>query len=129
MTTYRRFIETNEHEGATWDWWLQTDGNELPMAHLSAYLQEEREEDRFYPYELTEELLPERDVDVLVKHAQVDYYPLSNKVDGVLTLPKVIDDGFDEKLYKGGIRDFFHLETDPQPVTFDAEDGGFTVTV
>lgn len=133
MTIYRRFIEQNEHEGATWDWWLRTDGNELAMAHLSTYLQAAREVDRFYPYELTEDLLSEADVDVLVKHAQADYYPLSNKVDGVLTVPKVIDETLDDRLYKGGIKDFFAVvEPTPAvyleagPVTFG--DDGFTVT-
>lgn len=107
MTTYRRFIEQNESEGATWDWWLQLDGNETPMEILASYLETAREADNFYPYEMTEDLLPEHDVDILVKHAQEDYFPLSNKVDGTLKLPKVIDDEFDARLYKGGIRDFF----------------------
>ena len=109
MTIYRRFVEQNEHEGATWNWWLQTDGNELPMAHLSAFLQQRSGEDLGgYPYELTEDLAINADVDVLVKHADEDYYPLHNKVDGVLTLPEELDQVFEEKLYKGGIRDFFN---------------------
>lgn len=107
MTLYRRFIEVNDNEGATWDWWLQTDGNEIPMAHLSAHIQARREQDRWYPYELTEDVLLGPDVDVLVKHAEENYYPLSNRVDGTLTLPEELDDEFDAELYKGGIRDFF----------------------
>lgn len=108
MMIYRKFVEINEFEGATWNWWLQTDGNEIAMAHLSAWLQKRHEEEPYdYPYKLTEDVVLESEVDVLVKYADENYYPDHNKVSGTLTLPDVLDDDFEAKLYKGGIRDFF----------------------
>ena len=38
MKTFVRLYETNDHEGESWNWWLQLDGNEDELRKLDAFL-------------------------------------------------------------------------------------------
>lgn len=123
MKTYRRLIESNDNEGETWSWWLQADGNETALKRLQdACLQ--FGDDMF---ELTEDLVHEAEVDILVRYTDGGYYSAHNKVDGALFLPKFGDyAAFWDQMYKGGIQSLF-LEPDrsrvvvspkPEPARF-----------
>jgi hypothetical protein len=110
MTTYVRFIENNDNEGETWNFWLQRDGNETQLARLNAYLQTANEDN---PYEdefsMTDDELTTTQVDLLVRFAEDGYMASHNKITGRLELP---DDFESEKdaarhFYKGDIRNFF----------------------
>lgn len=101
-----RFVETNDHEGETWNFWLQMNGNEEALDGLVGYLEDhEDDEDVFV---LADDELSDSEVDLLVRFASGDYMPSHSKVVGRLVLP----DGFEGKtpndlFYKGGITDFF----------------------
>lgn len=96
-----RLVETNDWEGETWSWWLQVDGNEEALEALSVLLDDEEWEEYLY---LSGIVVPEADVDILIRHGGRGYYPDHIKVVGVLTLPVDFEVS---GLYKGGIRDYF----------------------
>ena len=114
MTTYRRFIETNEHEGETWNFWLQVDGNMTALDilgnHLDGLYEDFGEWDEC-PFVLEDDQLEAHEVDLLVRYGDEGYMNQHNKVDGSLTLPKDFTEGNFEAvtkhLYKGGIKHFF----------------------
>lgn len=103
-----RFQEYNDHEGETWNSWLQLDGNELDIEALAERLrltQEDSDFDLDYTLHLTQ-VEPESVVDKLCLYAECGYGYSHSKVTGKFTCPE--DLGPDaEKLYKGRIRDFF----------------------
>lgn len=113
MTTYRRFIETNDNEGETWNFWLQVDGNITALAILGDHLDmlyEDFEEWDECPFVLEDDQLEGHEVDLLIRFGDSGYMDQHNKVEGSLMLPK--DFGFADfeavtkYLYKGGIRNF-----------------------
>lgn len=106
MTTYRRFIETNDSEGETWSWWLQVEGNELELDRLSGFLASFYDSDDVL-HGVAEDVITGPEVDLLVRFADVGYYRSQNKVDGFLSLPDDLAAAFVDDLYKGGIRDLF----------------------
>ena len=115
MTTYRRFIETNDHEGETWNFWLQFDGNMTALAVLNDKLDALNSELGAYDdpqFVLEDDQLEEHEVDLLIRFGESGYMSQHNKVDGSLRLPKdftsMDDEAVTDRLYKGGIRDFFH---------------------
>lgn len=105
-----RFHEYNDHEGESWDWWLQLTGNEEALAFLGGMLNEINAEndDPWLSLHL-EDLEPEGSVDKLVEYAENGYFSAHNKVIGVLTVPDDLDD---DTLYKGGIRGLFKAASD-----------------
>lgn len=103
MSEFMRFHEYNDHEGESWDWWLQVTGNEAEIAKLASLLDAVEEDDDDPWFDLTPDMETEEIVDKLVLYAQNGYYAAHNKVVGVFTCPEHIGDS----LYKGGIRDFF----------------------
>jgi hypothetical protein len=103
VSTYFRFVEENEHEGASWNFWLLSDGNEAELDRLVQFLDETNTEQ----YMVAEDELSGTEVDLLTRFTDDNYFPLHNRVDGVLSLPQELDEGFLEELYKGGIRTFF----------------------
>lgn len=107
MSTYFRFVEENEHEGATWNFWLLSDGNEAELDRLADYLAAASEDDDEPQFMLAEDELTGSEVDLLVRFAEENYHLSHNKIDGRLSLPELLDDEFRDALYKGGIRDFF----------------------
>lgn len=105
-----KFTEINEHEGETWTFWLQRDGNEAALAQLADALDEFGGDE----YHLADTALREDVVDVLVEHGGVGYRPLHTKVTGHLEVPTnllaVDEDSGDvlqDGLYKGGVQRLF----------------------
>lgn len=103
---FRKFTEKNEWEGETWHFWLQVDGNEAALERLGKIL---GEPDKGAPYQLTEEIRPESEVDALVENAEEGYLYSQNKATGVMTIPDHWTDGGEQgqevadALYKGGV--------------------------
>jgi hypothetical protein len=105
---YVKFTEDNEWEGETWHFYIPMTGNEAALARLADALKN-RNEDEQYRLDL-DSLVPEFEVDVLVKHSDVGYLHYRNKLTGTLVLT---DEDLDrirnvedhDPLYKGGIRD------------------------
>jgi hypothetical protein len=100
-------IENNDHEGETWRYWLQVDGNENQIEQLRALIDGSGEEET---YELADadDIVPEFEVDVLVKHTECGYTTYENKVTGRLTIPDDVDI---DVLYKGGAEHLFNPAT------------------
>ena len=113
-----RLTENNDHEGESWNFWLQLDGNEVELQELKKFLSENGFEDEFqYELDLTE--VDESEVDILVKHSKSGYMSYENKVVGKFKMfpieRKEYYDSDDWKwelgndtLYKGGIESLFH---------------------
>jgi hypothetical protein len=106
VTEFVQFIEVNDHEGETWNFWLQRDGNEDAIAELRAALAEMRADDPELPYTLADETTPESEVDVLVTHSDSGYMAYETKVVGSCSFPDNLGEDL-EDLYKGGIKDYF----------------------
>ena len=104
-----RFHEYCDWEGESWDFWLQLNGNEEEIQKLRALIEQAQEASGIvydWPYTLTEDTENEAVVDNLVKYSEEGYMLTHNKVIGALTCPEDLGEHAD-KLYKGGIRDFF----------------------
>lgn len=98
------FRETNEHEGESWTFWLERDGNEEALLALQTVVEDARMP-YDYPYELNlSESLEEDQVNVLCSYSEAGYFYGHNKVVGTLVIPEgfAVDD-----LYKGGVQDLF----------------------
>ena len=114
MTTYRRFVETNEHEGETWTFWLQADGNADALAilgnHLDGLYEDFGEWDEC-PFVLEDDQLEGHEVDLLALCSDSGYMNQHNKIEGVLRLPANFADldfeAVSKCLYKGGIKGYF----------------------
>ncbi|WP_327139401.1 hypothetical protein [Nocardia sp. NBC_01327] len=119
MTTYRRFIETNDHEGETWNFWLQVDGNMTALAILGDQL-DKLKALMDWPFDLTSEQLDEPEVDLLIRFGESGYMNQHNKINGSLRLPAILacgnftgvtygdlTDEVTDLLYKGGIEKLF----------------------
>jgi hypothetical protein len=107
MTTFTLFRETNDHEGESWTFWLQRDGNEDALLALGELIAADEAEATYdYPYKLDlTQTLPEKAVDLLCRYAEDGYYAAHNRVTGTLTIPASFD--VDNHLYKGGIMELF----------------------
>lgn len=105
-----KFTEENEHEGETWNLWLQVDGNEDELAKLAgklAQLTGDGERDFTKPYTLVSDYLHESGVDLLVRHADdLGYMPTHVKVTGTFTCPDDLGE-YGDRLHKGGVKKFF----------------------
>lgn len=119
MTTFRRFVETNDHEGETWNFWLQVDGNKNTLDLLGDQLGK-LQKLIDWPFVLTAEQLEEREVDLLIRFGESGYMNQHNKVNGACWLPAVfattdftslvygeVTDEVTDLLYKGGIQKLF----------------------
>jgi hypothetical protein len=127
MTKFVKFVETNDHEGEEWTFWLQIKGNVTELHRLHDIITQfeadtEREpEYRLYP----KVVLDEHDVDVLVAHGGRGYMNNHTKVRGTLTMPNdlVKRDEYGltlDDLYKGRIMNLFVLEDPAVTEVFDA---------
>jgi len=85
---YIKYTEFNDWEGETWHFYIPIKGNEEAVTDLRGICDGEC-------YCVADELIPEEEVDVLVKHSAVGYMRKHNKLSGKLTPT--------EDLYKGGI--------------------------
>lgn len=114
MITYRRFIETCDHEGETWNFWLQADGNSTALAILDDVLTKHNSalgEHDDPVFVLSDEQILGNEADVLVRFAEDGYMKQHNKVDGSMSVPKgfasMDGEALTKHLYKGGIEKFF----------------------
>lgn len=108
-TKFVRFIECNDHEGETWNFWLQLTGNEREIGKLELLLREAQEAAPFdLDYRLTTSIEPEPVVDKLVEYADESgaYMAAHKKVVGVFRCPDSLGEDLND-LYKGGLRDHF----------------------
>ena len=115
MTTFAKLTEDNEHEGETWHFYIPIEGNEESIGQLfEAIAVLDQDVDEQYALDLTP--LPEGEVDILVKHADMGYMANHTKLAGVLTLPDDFDkrmaDEDGDLLYKGQIREYMKV---PEP--------------
>ena len=101
-TLFLQFTETNDHEGETWHYWLQIDGNELNIDQFRELVDALDDEQ----YELTVNIEPESVVDKLVQFADSGYGRTHSKVTGVFTCPDDLGE-YGDSLYKGGVSKFF----------------------
>jgi hypothetical protein len=111
---YVKLVEKNEHEGETWTFWLQIDGNEANLRRLCDVLAEyEEASDEASEYTLDLDVrLSDHDVDGLVEHGGGGYMAYHTKVTGVLTVPEGLLERTEygpslDRLYKGGIKGLF----------------------
>ncbi|WAL67107.1 deaminase [Amycolatopsis cynarae] len=107
--TFARFIETNEWEGETWNFWLQTTGNEEELARLRDYLARHGEQTEDAEFQLADDVLTESEVDLLVRYSDGGYTSSHSKVTGPMRFPEGFDHNAapDAQIYKGRIRHFF----------------------
>lgn len=116
-----KLTENNDHEGESWNFWLQLDGNEDQMKRLKSIVDLENAAGFDPAYELDMTPVDETEVDILVKHSDGGYMDYENKVTGTMTVPE-FDDGlfnyeseideavFDwtgDNLYKGRVEEMF----------------------
>lgn len=100
---FTQMVETNEHEGEHWSFWLQLDGNEVAIEDLISRIDLENLEEE---YEFTGVQADDWEVDVLMNKGNFGYGYMSqhHRVTGTLKLPN----GFQvNDIYKGKIEDFF----------------------
>ncbi|MFC9874839.1 hypothetical protein [Nocardia salmonicida] len=108
--TFARYTETNDHEGETWTFWLQREGNEEPLRWLADFLANANAEELDPEHELfLDDVLPEEHVDVLAKWGGEAYFPLHNKVIGSMSIPEKFSPG---DLYKGDVAELFAVVSD-----------------
>jgi len=93
---FYQIIEHNDWEGETWKFYLVKDGNEKFITKLKKAIKKHDEYGEVM--EIGDELVPEFDVDILVKYAESKYMMSHNKVDKVLD-PKIIQAGTAEKFF------------------------------
>lgn len=117
-----KLTEENEHEGETWRFWLQVDGNETELERLYIalaalkVLYDDGEPGSPFVLDSTDHAKDESYVDVLIEQADEEeggYMASDHKVTGVLRVPNwpaPIDFGsrMERDLYKGGVAKLFH---------------------
>jgi hypothetical protein len=84
---FYQIIEHNEWEGETWKFFLVKEGNEKFIEKFKNAIKRFDEYEEYF--EIKEELVPEFEVDILVKHADSKYMMSHNKCDKILD-PKII---------------------------------------
>lgn len=121
---YKEFVkltEKNDHEGESWNFWLQLDGNEKALERLKKIIDLAIDAGFAEEYSIDMTPVSEKEVDIVVKHTGQGYMDYNNKVTGTLTLPDFDDalfnyeDEIDDEvfkwqndhLYKGGVRELF----------------------
>jgi len=84
---YATFIEHNEWEGETWRFYIPIKGNVHELKALEKWIN--NLEDR--SYELDWDPIPEKEVDILVKHSDIGYGADHNKLNGKLNWKKATE--------------------------------------
>ncbi len=109
-----KYTETNDHEGESWNFWLQLDGNEAQLKELAAWLGTFDDDGESYDLDMST-VISEAEVDTLVKYGGQGYMDYNNKVTGTFVCPQpreFVDDDegwewLNEEFYKGRIMTFF----------------------
>lgn len=118
---FLKLTEENEHEGETWRFWLQVDGNEDELVRLRgaidavAQLYDDGEPGCPFVLDALSKAKDEAYVDVLIEQADEEeggYMASDHKITGTLAVPSWpapadYDNRIEQDLYKGGIRDLF----------------------
>lgn len=109
-----KLVEHNDHEGETWRFWLQLDGNEEELHKLQEFIKEHDLSEEFALY--TKEI-DESEVDILVKHTMSGYMDYDNKLTGTFTMKELDTSELDDEdeiyesalelLYKGAVEEMF----------------------
>lgn len=116
MTEFVVLTEVNDWEGETWHVFLQWDGNEVALAHLSADIRRAGFDTKWdFPFDLMLQPLPESEVAVILAHADDDdddeadrYMPTWAKASGQFQwVPGRDHEALEDALYKGGIYNYF----------------------
>ena len=108
----RLFATLTEHcdwEGETWVFFVLYEGNELALKFLDQTIDDAGPYFEEFEIDL-ENLVPEHEVDVLVKHSPSGYMDLFNKVDGEIELPPgpvydIVTDSPVEEIAAGWLND------------------------
>ncbi len=100
-----KFTEHNDHEGESWNFWLQEDGNGFELKKLKTFLSENDLEDEGYELDMTP--VDESEVDILVKHTDQGYMDYHNKVTGNFVMPQYEDDGEEDSAYEFASDNFY----------------------
>lgn len=111
-----KFTETNDHEGETWFFWLQYDGNHDELVKLNELLSRLDSEG----YGLDWNQWDEEFIDFAEEEGGWGYMNYHNKVVGKFTCPvyegsdepEELQEFCDDNFYKGGIEDHFKAEFD-----------------
>lgn len=100
---FTQMIEHNEHEGESWCYWLQVDGNEDALSELDQLIETEGVQEY---YELTGITIYEWEVDTLINYGNFGYGYMNqhHKIAGKLDIS---DEEDTDSFYKSGIKDFF----------------------
>lgn len=106
-TMYACLTEANEWEGETWRFYIPVEGNEAALTRLSEALVETLGDDS--PYRVAKKRLTAAEVETLVQtpNGDASYLPAHTQMAGRLALPEELPgdcEGFDNLLYKGGLR-------------------------
>lgn len=98
-------IENNDNEGETWRFYLQLTGNEIAIDNLKDLITGDEWVAESFEFG---EVIPESEVNVLVKHTNSGYMDYENKVVGRLEYEQPQDsEQLTDMLYKGGIVKYF----------------------
>lgn len=99
-----RFTEHNEHEGETWNFYIDVEENEEAIDRLRSVFGKLQVDEEFELYDD----IPLKEVKILVKHSRSGYMKFENHLDGKLLLPDDFEEfnenDFTRYFYKGGIR-------------------------
>ena len=112
---YVMFTENNDWEGESWDFFIQYDGNE---EELKALYDNIHLHDLSETYELNlSKIIPEYEVDFVLKYAKDGYMMSHNKISGKLKFSERVMTSYkdydspkectDSLLNKGGIEDMY----------------------
>lgn len=107
MREFFKLTECNEWEGERWHFYIPFEINEEAYSELWDFFESKEWE----PYEIAEDLIPENEVDILVKYTESGYLSFHNKLDGILNMSKIksaiskFNSKEEDCFYKGGIRD------------------------
>jgi hypothetical protein len=105
-----KFTEINDHEGETWFFWLQVNGNEEELDKLRKLLDEADNESYGLDWKQWDEVF----IDFAEEEGGWGYMNYHNKVVGNFTCPVIeyqedytLSELCDNFFYKGGIEDYF----------------------
>lgn len=107
MLQFVKLTEKNDHEGETWHYWLQWDGNTEELKKLDGFLAKHAGDDEDFSYELFHYTRYEDEVDILVDESDWGYMKTHQKFKGRLNLGDLSLVEPDDILYKGRIERFF----------------------
>ncbi len=101
-----KFTEHNDHEGESWNFWLQLDSNKTELNKLKKFLTENDIEDN-PGYELDMTPVDESEVDIVIKHSDQGYMDYNNKVTGKFEMPIYEDDGQEDSAWEFANDNFY----------------------